>query len=497
MAIRFTKYVDITSGVGAAAGVRRRDLIGRFFTTNALLPPKAVVEFDNADDVGRYFGTASEEYARASFYFSWISKNITRAQKISYARWVDAATAPMIFGGTITTPLSQFKAMTAGEFTMQLGTDIKHISKMSFEDVTSYTDVASVIQAAIRTKGTSPLWKGAVVTFDALNSCFNFTTTNTSANAKISIERGEISSLIGWDEHATFADGSVSESISDVLTASTDTSNNFGSFTFIRALSADETAETAKWNAAQNVMYQLHARVLPADTSAYYDALKGYSGTGLTLAGATGEYPEQFPMMILAGTDYSRRNSVQNYMFQQAALTPSVITTPESDRLDALRINYYGRTQTAGQVLDFYQRGVLMGGTSAPTDMNVYANEQWLKDAAGSAIMELLMSLAKVSANAQGRSQLIATLQSVINMALFNGTISIGKDLNNTQQLYVTSMTGDPDAWRQVQAIGYWIDCVIQSVVTQDGRTEYKAVYTFIYSKDDAIRKVEGSHVLI
>ena len=27
--------------------------------------------------------------------------------------------------------------------------------------------------------------------------------------------------------------------------------------------------------------------------------------------------------------------------------------------------------------------------------------------------------------------------------------------------------------------------------------TEWKAVYTLIYSKDDAIRKVEGSHVLI
>ncbi len=202
-------------------------------------------------------------------------------------------------------------------------------------------------------------------------------------------------------------------------------------------------------------------------------------------------------MMILAATDYRHRNATQNYMFQQATLTPSVTTTRESDRLDALRVNYYGRTQTAGQTRDFYQRGVLMGGASAPTDMNVYANEQWLKDAAGSAIMELLLSVAKISANEQGRAQLIATLQNIINQALSNGTISVGKNLNNAQQLYITNMTGDVNAWRQVQTSGYWLDCVIEPVVTEDSRAEYKAVYTLIYSKDDAIRKVEGAHILI
>ena len=121
----------------------------------------------------------------------------------------------------------------------------------------------------------------------------------------------------------------------------------------------------------------------------------------------------------------------------------------------------------------------------------------WFKDAAGAKIMELLLSLARVSANATGRSQLIAVLQSVIETATFNGTISIGKPLNTTQKLYIGNLTGDANAWQQVYRLGYWIDCTLQSYVTTDGRTEWKAVYTLIYSKDDAIRKVEGSHVLI
>jgi hypothetical protein len=203
------------------------------------------------------------------------------------------------------------------------------------------------------------------------------------------------------------------------------------------------------------------------------------------------------PMMILAATDYTKRNAVQNYMFQQFNVTPSVKTTTKSNALDLVRTNYYGRTQTAGQTIDFYQRGVLMGGITAPVDMNVYANEQWLKDACGASLMELLTALPRISANAKGRIQILAQLQSVIESAVFNGTISIGKTLSQTQKAFIGEQTGDLEAWRQVQNIGYWLDVVMQSYVTQDGRTEFKAVYTLIYSKDDAIRKIEGNHQLL
>ncbi|KAF9396647.1 hypothetical protein CPC16_010966 [Podila verticillata] len=117
--------------------------------------------------------------------------------------------------------------------------------------------------------------------------------------------------MLGWNEHAIFADGALVESVSEVLTISTDKSNNFGSFAFMPTLSKDEIVEAATWNAAQNVMYQFQASVLSKDAFDYYEALKNYAGTGLTLAGAAHEYPEQLPMMILAATDYSRRNATQ------------------------------------------------------------------------------------------------------------------------------------------------------------------------------------------
>lgn len=498
MAVSFSRYVDITSGVGGGAGVRQRDLIGRLFSTNDLIPTKSLIEFDNADDVGTYFGTTSEEYKRAAFYFGWISKNITKARKIAFARWADAATVPQLFGKVSNFSLNAFQAVTAGNLAITMGADTNAVGPVDFSSATSLSDVASILQAAIRSESGAQ-FAAATVTYDAVRKSFNLEG-SVAGVAPIAIEAGatnDIANLLGWLAGAILSDGVAAESVTDALIESTDASNNFGSFLFMPQLSDAQVEEVAQWNNTQNVLFMYCVPVSANDAADYYDMLKGYQGVGVTLSETADEYPEMVPMMILAATDYNRRNSTQNYMFQQFNLTPSVTKTADANVYDPLRVNYYGRTQTAGQFIDFYQRGVLMGLPTNPTDMNTYANEQWLKDAAGAAIMELLLSLARVSANTAGRAQLLATIQSVIQRALFNGTISVGKPLGNTQKQFITAQTGDPLAWVQVQNIGYWIDCVLQSYVTTDSRTEWKAVYTLIYSKDDVIRKVEGSHQLI
>lgn len=498
MAINFSRYVDIVSGVGGGAGVRQRDLIARIFSTNELIPTKSLIEFDTPDDVGTYFGTASEEYKRAAFYFGWISKNITKARKIAFARWADTATAPQLFGKVGNFSLNAFQAVTAGNLTITMGADTNAVGPVDFSLAASLSDVASILQTAIRAE-TGTQFASATVTYDAVRKSFNLEG-SAAGVAPIAIEAGstnDIANMLGWLAGAILSDGVAAESVTDALIESTDASNNFGSFLFMPALTDAQVEEVAQWNNTQNVLFMYCVPVSANDAADYYDMLKGYQGVGVTLSETADEFPEMVPMMILAATDYNRRNSTQNYMFQQFNLTPSVTRTVDANVYDPLRVNYYGRTQTAGQYIDFYQRGVLMGLATNPTDMNTYANEQWLKDAAGAAIMELLLSLAKVSANTAGRAQLLATIQSVIDRALFNGTISVGKPLGNTQKQFIIAQTGDPLAWVQVQNIGYWIDCVLQSYVTTDGRTEWKAVYTLIYSKEDTIRKVEGSHQLV
>lgn len=498
MAIAFNEYVDITSGVGAGASVRPRELIGRLFTTNNLLPPQnSPLEFESAAAVGAYFGTSSEEYLRSIFYFGWISKNITRPKKISFSRWVNSAVAPRIYGNVQTQSLTTWQGISAGSFGLTIGGVVNTFTGLDFSAVASLSDVATILQTAIRTK-TGIQWTAATVTYNSTRGSFDFVGGSAVA-AAITVQEGasgtHIASTIGWLTGSTLilAYGAIVQTVTTVLTASAAASNNFGSFLFLPALTIDQQVEAATWNSAQNVLYQYMVPIVSANVPSYTNQLATFGGTGITLSETSGEYPEQIPMMILAATDYLAANSTQNYMFQQfAGISPGVTDTTISHTMNDARVNYYGRTQSAGQFLDFYQRGVLTGLPTDPLDMNTYANEQWLKDAAGAAIMTLLLALSKISANAQGRSQILTTLQSVIDLALANGTISVGKILNSTQKLYITEITADPNAWYQVQNSGYWVDCVITLV-----GSEYQATYTLVYSKDDIIRKVNGTHVLI
>jgi hypothetical protein len=495
MAIAFTKYIDITSGVGAGAAINARELIGRLFTNNPLIPTETVVEFTDADEVGAYFGSASEEYKRAAFYFSFISKNITAPKKLSFARWAAVDVAPRVYGASSISTLATLQAISTGGLSVTFGGTTLDLTTIDFSTTLSYADVASVLQTEIQA-GVGAVFTAATVTFNAVDNRFELVGGAVGPfimNIGNGTSGTQIKELIGWGVGARESDGVAAESITDVLTNSSDLTDNFGSFAFIPTLNLAQVTDAATWNDLQDVKYQFYVPVLAADTASWSAALINIGGVGLILDPAvTDEFPEMAPMNIMAATDYSRAASTQNYMFYQFDLTPSVTTTSLSDSYDALRVNYYGQTQTAGQRVEFFQRGYLMGLSTDPKDMNTYANEQWLKSYNGAKLMELFLNLPKVSANTQGRGLVLATLRSAIELALANGVISVGKDLSSSQKQYITTITGDQDAWRQVESSGFWLDVEIQ----QSG-PDFKAVYILVYSKDDVVRKVEGSHILI
>ena len=510
MTIDFSKYVDITSGVSGASQVATRELIGRIFSTNPLIPVGEVLEMTTLADVLAYFGSNSEEYTRARQYFSFVSKNITQAQKISFARWVDTAVAPHIYGAFLTAPLATLSAITDASFILTIGGGVAIVTGLDLTGAASYAAVAALIQAAIIAAGAGVQFTGSTVVFNSARNSFDFTGGSAVSEVlSVGVDGSgtDISGLMGWlpqttsnPKGAIWSDGSLAETITDVLTDSTSLNNNFGSFIFTNtaALTLEEITEAATWNASQNNLFQYHIPVANANATTYQTALSLLNGCALTIdPQVANQYPEQVPVEVLASTNYDAQNSVQNYMYQQDALTASVTDTTTSNTYDALKINYYGNTQQAGQIISFYQRGVLFGLSSSPSSMNVYANEQWFKDSAGVAIMNLLLALSRIPANQQGKAQILLALQNVINQGLFNGTISVGKGLTVQQIATISSITGDPVAWQQVKNSGYWVNLVFSPVVASSGVTEYEAIYTIVYSKDDTISKVEGRHILI
>ena len=507
MPISFTKYVDIESGVLGSGAVRERELILRAFSTNPLIPANTFAEWVSAADVENYFGSASNEYAIAAKYFAFISKAIDAPQKISFANWATAALAPYMYGDpTETAALSAFVAVaSAGTLKLSLGATTQQISIGALGAAGSLSAVAAIIQTAVRTISGDPDWATATVAYNAslrpAGGCFTITggTTGVGLMACLVPSSGtDIGAMCGWESpNAVVSQGSAAMSLTATMVASTAASNNFGTFAFIPSLDQAQNLELATWNSTWDNMFMYLLPVAEGTASGISAALFNLPGCGMTLSPNAGDWPELFPAMILAATDYDQPNASQNYMFQVGNFDVTVSDDTDSETYDGLRVNYYGETQSAGQVVEFYQRGVLTGLATSPTDMNIYANEMWLKGVIATAFINLLLAVGQVSTNAAGRSQCIATIQSAITQALINGVISVGTVLNNTQILAINSITGTTTAWQQVQTIGYWLDVFFSSYVTEDARTEWEVNYTLVYKKNDAVRSVKGRHVLI
>lgn len=500
------RYVNIVSGVGAGVNVGERQLILRILTQNSVLPPGIVAEFGDADSVGAYFTQASEEYKRALAYFSFISKNIKSPTLISFARWVSAAIAPMVVGDSTTKNLASFAAITTGALTFLVGVTSVPVTGIDLSASISLTDVASKLQTAIRLNA-NPQLTGATVTYNTNTNQFVFTGTVTGSGTVTLVPGGanDISALLGWSTGgAVNVPGQAADEPEDAVAKSADISNNFGSLvvaTPSTPLTNDQIKAIADWNHSQNNMYMYSFATAMSNCATLFPLIDGDSGAAMNVKSPAtpDDYVEQSPCEILAATDYTAANATQNYMYYQFANRNATVSDDNTaNSMDSVRANYIGVTQSAGQQLAFYQRGLLMGSGQAAVDMNTYANEMWLKSAIVAQILTMFLNLPAVPANEIGRGIVMGALQGVINRALRNGVISSGKTLSTIQQQYVTRVSADPSAWRQIQNIGYWLNVTFQSYTNQQTNLlEWKASYMLIYSKDDQIRFVEGQDIMI
>lgn len=503
MSISQSKYILITSGVGGVAVAGQRELIARLMTNNELAPVGAIMEFGGGADaalanVGSYFGTTSEEYKFAAKYFSFVSKKVRKAKKISFARYTPAAVAPMLISMITIPALSAFTAVTNGSMVINMGGTSFNIVNLDLSGATDLSTVATDIQNAIQANTAGgELWTAATVTF--ANNRFTLTGGETGATAMaVATSTGtgvDISNLVGWGlaSSPVVSDGAEAETLTSALDRIANTSNNFFSFDFIPVLTNDEIAEVSTWTDVQNVKYMFSHAVNMNDYVTVQQEVAGKSGTGLTLDKFT-DYANYMPMAVIAAIDYTKPNAAVNMMFQRFdADNASVTDDTLSNTMDALLINYLGETQQAGQPIKFYQRGVLQGSIS---DMAVFANEAWLKDAFTVEFFNLLLALDQIPANSSGAASARGVMIDVLTLAKTNGVVSIDKPLTSVQKAYITSVTDDPDAWREVQANGYWLYVTVESY-QNNGITEYKIDYVLIYGKGDSIRKVEGSDILI
>lgn len=491
MAISQSKYVNITSTVAGSPAVTQRDLIGRVFTTNYLVPSGQVLEFNGGasaalQSVGEYFGTTSVEYEFASQYFGFISKKGTQPQKLSFYLYANNATNALLFG-SVNPSLTALKAISSGTLTISLNGTSTTEESINLSSANSLSDVASTLTSALSAASVT-------VEYDAVNARFVLQSTATGSGNDFDYATGTVAEAIGWTSGVgILSAGADATSALDTVSDSASISNNFFSYTFLAQLNTSDITAIAQWNNAQNVKYMFSITVSAEDAQEIQTAVTGNNGVALTYD-AFDMNAGYMPMAAFAAVDYSRPNAAINMMYQVFdGVQPSVSTDAESSLYDGLLINYYGATQQAGQTVSFYQNGVLQGSIS---DMGVYANEAWLKDSFLSNILNFRINLDTLPANNTGVGLLTGIMMDTVNQALNNGVILPGKTLTTAQKATITQLTGNTDAWLQVQSSGYYLTVNLVQY-SEDGVEKYKASFLFVYAKGDSINYVDGSDILI
>lgn len=490
MAISQNKYVNIISAVGGASSINQRDLMGRVFTTNALVPAGQIIEFTGGmvvalENIGAYFGITSDEYAFAAKYFQ-VNKKGQAPQKISFARYVDVATGAYLYGKT-GVKLATLQAITTGTLTISVNGAEKAYTGINLSSATSFADVATLITTAVTTDGIA-------ATFDSTNSRFMISTVATGDEQTLSYATGTVAEALGFTgANGVLSDGSDAQTPLSCVDDSAALSNNFFSFCFLDTLANSDIEALAQWTGNQNVKYLYSVGVNATNYETIQELVASYDGVALTLD-IYNEHAEFMPMSRIASIDYTSANAGISMFYQQfSGVNPSVNTTAGAQALDALKINYYGVTSQAGQDVSFYQNGVLQGTI---TDMGVYANEAWLKDAFLANILNLRLGLDTLPANDVGVGLVLGSMMEVVNQALYNGVTLVGKTLNATQKAYITQITGNTDAWMQVQNGGYYLDAQLVKY-TENDVEKYKVSFLYVYSKGDSINYVDGRDIMI
>lgn len=508
MAISMNKYVDIKSGINNIKTATEKELIVRIFTKE-MQDASQVYEFENASEVGDFFGREKAEYQIAQKYFAFINKYSRSPKKIGfYSDWRDGIKSSMRAQLSSAT-LADLKLVTAGAIRVTIGEISKTISSIDLSSATSFEDVASTIQTAIREADEDESFTDASF-MSYSNDDDNYFALTAGTNGKNILLIGgandsNLVDLLGFVENNPFLLGRPEGTITEVFDESYQISNNFATFAFINdqnnsgvvVSSKDDMRDIGEHiNSKYPSEFMLVVPVLEENYEDIKNEVENINGVSLELCDREigTEYNYVLPMAITATTDYNKENGTVDYMYTQDNNIGVVVDEDNiAKNYDSAKVNYYGRTQQAGQKLAFYQNGVLQGNYQ---DQNIYVNEIWLKDALTTKFINYMLLTSNWFANKAGQSIGQGLIMDIIERAKLNGTITTEKEISEADKVYIYNITSDENAWRQIYQLGYYLITSIDKVEINNQQT-YQFTYTLLYSKGDSIKKVEGQNILI
>lgn len=483
MAIPASQIVNVIPRV-LTAGNNELEMTGLFLTKNPLMPFPQVLEFPNLASVGDYFGTSSQEYILARNYFLGYDNSFRKPNKLSFARRVSESIAAFVMGSAVIASIDNFKGITDGSFKVTINGTERQVTGLNFSTVTTYSDVAVIIQTALRefeplaTVSYSTVSKGFIVSpgnvgedsaigyFEPIADESTLVTLNIRDDARLNIavaaDNQDIALLLRLSSSsgATLSIGSDELTETENMESVIGQSENWVTFSTIYEADDAEILALAEWSNGQLEEYLYCAWTNDKNlrnqtaTNTIADQLTelGYSGIEVTIGSA--QYAA-FVMGTAASIDWNRQNGAINFAFKaQSGLAATVTTAVEATTLRNRRINYYGRYATRAQEFTHLYDGSMFGDYRF---IDPYINAIWFRNVLQVSMYGGIKTAVRVPYTDKGLAMVRSWMIDPISRALNNGVIEIGIELSESQKTELYQESGESSISDELAANGYYI----------------------------------------
>ena len=493
MTIPASELVDITPRV-IGGGLSGLSFVGTFLTKDEKLPTATAVPFYSQEEVGKYFGTSSTEYALAGNYFVADSNSSKKPNVLWFYRYANAAAAAFLRGTSSPATLDELKAVTSGSFKITINGTAISVTALDFSSQTSYSGIASAIQTKLQTSLAS-----TTCTWDSDFQAFVITSPTTGSTSTITYAEAastgvDVSDLLGLSS-GTLSQGAAVTSLTDTMTGCMNSNSNFWSFMPTWDETDDEALELASWcnNQGTRFMYALvdkssaglttnNTACLAAQVADYYGVCCLYNTKAL---GA-------MTMGIGASIEPSQLNGRKTWAYkQQNGLPFTVNAVADARALLANGYNFYGNYATASDAFKLFQNGQISGNAKW---IDTYYGQVFIKDGLQNAWLNAMITANTIPYNESGYGILRAAAMDTINTAVNAGFIRQGVSLSESQKAQVQSEAG-LDISGALETQGWYLQILDPTAQVRAERGT--PVVNFWYMDGGSIQRIQGTSTVL
>lgn len=483
--------VNIVPGVIGAGGTGL-DMVGLILTSSARAPYGQILRFSSLSAVVDYFGSTSDEAAKAAVYFNGYTGSFIKPAFVLFTAYATAARAGWLRGGTLALTLTQLQALT-GTLTITVGGTPLTSSTINLSAATSFSNAATIIQAAFTTPGFA-------VTYDSVAGAFLFTSTATGDAATIAYATGTLATSLALTAAtaATLSQGADADDPTAAMDAIVAATQDFVAFTSLFAASDADIVEFATWTNAQGNRFLYvpwtsnSAAITNSDTTSPAKLIAAADLSGTAPIWSPSADKAVFILGYIASIDFTRPNGRAVAAFRAGSgLTADVTNQTIANNLLLNGYSFYGTYATANDDFTWLYNGQVSGPFAW---IDSYINQIWMNNQFQLSWMTMLGAVGQIPYNDDGYETLGAGLQSDIDAAVDFGAIRSGVALTELQKSEVNAIAG-VDITDALFTRGWFLSILDPGGQVRAARGS--PVCTFFYTDGQSVQKITLSSLMV